>query len=104
MSSTCLFCGKSLDTEACFGRRNFCRYETPDCLTEYNNMMRSLAKAKVHPNESIQKLARLLTDRELRPLKPIKYEWIQLTRKKQPSKEMIAKIEKTIQIIYAVKF
>src|SRR3990167_6274700 len=103
MGKNCLFCGDALESDAVFGRRNFCRYSSPNCNTEYNNFMRSIVKAKDHPNESIQKLARLLTDRELSPLKQIKNDWMQLTRKRQPATELITNFEKSIQLIYQVQ-
>lgn len=101
MGTHCLFCGDPLDIDAEFGRRNFCRYKKPDCNTEYNNFMRSLTKGEKHPNESIRYLARLLTERELSPLKPIKTEWMLLTRKRQPDQEQIIKLNNMVQVIYA---
>ena len=101
MASICIFCGDALDPDAVFGRRNFCRYNRPDCNTEYNNMMRSLTKAEDHPSESIRKLARLLTEREISPLKPIKDDWMKLTRKKQPANDLVTTFENRLQIIYA---
>lgn len=100
MGKLCLWCGDALDIDAEFGRRNFCRYKSPNCNTEYNNLIRSITKATNHPDQRVQELARLLTEREPKPLKPIKDDWLLLTRKHKPDKELISKFNNTVQVIY----